>query len=200
MENAANDTEVQAMLAEFGYNADKISEGKALYTTAQILHNKHKAEYGEQLAATDALKNLWDKADAAYMQFVKLARIALHGERGVYVKLKLTGSRKRSLPERLNQAKIFYTNVLNDPAVMEKLAAFGITQTKLEAGRQLLTEVEAANAAQKKETGKAQQATAARDEAMNKLDKWMSDFKAVARIALEPKPQLLEKLGIVVPS
>lgn len=200
LENAAADTEVQTMLAEFGYNVDKISEGKALYETAQTLHNKQKAEYGEQFTATDAQQTLLDKADAAYMQFVKLARIALRNDRGAYVKLKLEGKRKKTLSGWLHQANIFYANILNDPAVIEKLSAFGIVQTKLEAGRQLLKEVEAANAAQKKETGEAQQATIVRDEAMDKLDEWMSDFKVVARIALEPKSQFLEKLGIVEPS
>ena len=80
------------------------------------------------------------------------------------------------------------------------MAAFGMTQAKLEAGKKLLAETETANAAQEKEKGKAQQATLERDNAVEQLEEWLSDFISIARIALEEKPQLLEKLGVVEPS
>ncbi len=35
---------------------------------------------------------------------------------------------------------------------------------------------------------------------MDALDEWMSDFVAIARIALEEKGQFPEKLGIMEPS
>ena len=52
----------------------------------------------------------------------------------------------------------------------------------------------------RKREGEAQQATKDRVAAMDALDEWMSDFVAIARIALEEKPQFLEKLGILEPS
>lgn len=50
---------------------------------------------------------------------------------------------------------------------------------------------------QKKETGEAQEATGIRDNALDKLAHWLSDFRAVAKVALDDSPQQLEKLGIL---
>jgi hypothetical protein len=42
----------------------------------------------------------------------------------------------------------------------------------------------------------AQRATQARDAAIEALDDWLADFRAVARLALEDDPQLLEALQL----
>jgi len=64
----------------------------------------------------------------------------------------------------------------------------------------LVQAVAEANAVQEKEKGEAQEATKLRDAALDDLDQWMSDFIAIARLALEERPQYLEKLGVVEPS
>ncbi len=51
-----------------------------------------------------------------------------------------------------------------------------------------------------REVGESQDATKQKDAAFAEIDDWMRDFYAVARIALEDHPQLLETLGILVRS
>ena len=200
IENALSDTEVQSLLSVYGYDAAKIGEGKTLFETARQLQQQQKAEYGDQYAASDALKTKLDEAKISYMRFLKVARVALKNDYAACKTLELDGIRKHSLTGWIGQARTFYINALEDADVLTKLNNFGITQEKLEAGKTLIDETEAANIAQKKEIGEAQQATKARDEAIDKLDDWMSDFIAIARVALEEKPQFLEKLGIIEPS
>jgi len=84
--------------------------------------------------------------------------------------------------------------------VTTALGGFGITQEKLEAGQQLVNDVEEKMNVQLKEKGEAQNATQERDEAFEELQDWMGDFIAIARIALDDKSQYLEVLGIVEPS
>jgi hypothetical protein len=63
---------------------------------------------------------------------------------------------------------------------------------------QLITNVEIARSAYLREKGESQDATQLKDKAFANLDDWMSEFYAVAKIALEDSPQLLESLGKLV--
>ena len=74
------------------------------------------------------------------------------------------------------------------------------TQAKLEAEAALVEAVVAASAAQDKERGEAQEATQLRDAKLDELDRWVSDYKAIATVALDELPQRLEQLGWVVAS
>jgi len=51
-----------------------------------------------------------------------------------------------------------------------------------------------------KEIGESQDSTKIKDSAFAKIDSWMMDFNAVAKIAMGDNPQLLETLGILVRS
>ena len=200
LENTLTDTEILGLLSEFGYDEAKVNAGKELYNSANEKYQQQKTEYGEQYAASEELQTKWDAANSVYMKYVKVARIALQNDYGAYVKLGLEGIRKRTLSGWLVQTRQFYTNALGNAEIIAKLAGFGITEAKLQEGKNLTDEVEAANIAHKKEKGEAQQATLERDKALDTLEDWLSDFIAISRIALEDKPQLLEKLGVVEPS
>ncbi len=200
LENALTDTEILGLLSEYGYDAAKINTGKVLYNSAQDKFQQQKTEYGEQYAASEEMQTKWDAANAVYMKHVKVGRVALQSDYGAFLKLGLQGVRKRTLSGWLVQARQFYSNALTDTNIQNELAAFGISLVKLQYGQQLADEVENANSSHKREKGEAQQATLDRDRAMDVLEDWMSDFIAIARIALENRPQLLEKMGVVEPS
>lgn len=200
LNNARSDPELSEALAVFGYDEARLDAGMALYTAAAEAQQQQVREYGEQYAASDAFRAALDTAQAEYTRYVKVARIALKEDRGAYATLGLAGARKRTLAGWLAQARQFYTNAQASETVLAALGQFGVTQEKLTAGQAQVDEVESLSAAQKKETGEAQQATQARDAALEALDEWMGDFLAIARIALEDTPQLLEKMGILARS
>ena len=68
---------------------------------------------------------------------------------------------------------------MEDASILEKLVKFGVTQEKLTAGKQLISETKLAVQNQKKEKGEAQQATLSRDKAVDVLNEWLSDFIAI---------------------
>ena len=55
--------------------------------------------------------------------------------------------------------------------------------------------IKAANLVQEK--GEAQAATKRRDAALDAMQDWLSDYLAIAKVALEEEPQLLEGLGVL---
>ncbi|WP_420577038.1 hypothetical protein [Ekhidna sp.] len=200
LENAKNVTPVNASLALFGYDSAKLDEGMALYTTANDLNEKQKKEYGEQFQATDALHVSRAELKALYMRHLKIARIALRGDRGAEESMQMGGRRKETLSGFLKQVNAFYTNALNTQSVQDALARFNITTEALTEGKAKAEEVAANYHKQLKEMGEAQQATEERDEALDALEDWMSDFIAITRIALEGQEQYLEVVGVVEPS
>ena len=199
IDNALSNEQIQAALKEFGCTADQIRAGKALYETALTAQQRQGAQRGDQIAATARLNQARATAHKSYMQLVQLARLAFKTQPGIATKLAIAGPRQKSLSGWLLQAKQFYTNALSDGEIQFGLADYGVTLAKLQAAQAAVEAVEAANSLQEREKGEAQAATQARNAAIAALNDWLSDFLAVARIALADNSQLLEILGIRQP-
>ena len=87
-----------------------------------------------------------------------------------------------------------------DENLISEMGKFGYTVEKLKAENELVSEASRKSQSQQKETGEAQLATQDRDLKVKELDKRLSDFRAVAKIAFSDKPQQLEKIGILARS
>ena len=196
LSNAATIPKIGSLLIEFGYDAARIAEGQTLYETALAAQVSQKQEYGEQYEATQTFETAWKAANQAYMQSVKIARVAFKGDPNAAKALGIAGQRKYSYSGWLDQAQQFYLAALDNADFQTELALFGVTLEKLQAGKALIDDVVTAKTAKESETGQAQQATKTRDTALDTLDDWMSDFIAIARIALKGT-QLSEALGIL---
>lgn len=198
--NGKNQPALAALLLEYGYTPERLATGESLWSVANSLNNTQQKENGEQLAATEALNQSIEAANAVYIPHLKVARIVFRDDINYWAQLALKGKRKQSLSGWLGQTKVFYTNVLNDEPALEKMAIFGQTREKLEAAWQLVLKVEENLAIRKKEMGEAQDATKARDKAIDDLQEWYSDYIEIARLALSGQPQYLEMMGIISPS
>lgn len=128
----------------------------------------------------------------------KKAKVIFRNDSLTADKLAISGEMPRTYIKWLEAAKKFYTVATTDTAIQTKLARLAITADSLTAANTLITELEAARAEYLKEVGESQDATKAKDAAFTKMDDWMSEFYAVARIGLEDNPQLLEALGKIV--
>ena len=100
----------------------------------------------------------------------------------------------------METVKKFYTVASADSDVQSKLVRLKITTEEINGTIQLITNLELARAEYLREKGESQDATKLKDKAFGEIDDWMSEFYAVAKIALEDNPQLLESLGKFVRS
>ena len=98
----------------------------------------------------------------------------------------------------LEAVKKFYSIASTDSEIQSKLARLKVSAGDLTAANTMISDIEAARSEYLQEKGESQDATKTKDAAFAKIDDWMSEFYAVARIGLEDNPQLLEALGKVV--
>jgi hypothetical protein len=196
IDNALAEPSISQALDGFGYTLKRLYQGKQLREQARALYQSQKGAYGDVQTANDAYTAALKLARATYMRHLKIARIALEGERGMRQKLGLAGERKHTQAAQLAQGQQFYANALSDTIILGKLAAFGITKDMLAEGQRQFNVVAQSDAARRLRQGAAGDVTQARDAALLALDAWMRDFKQIARIALRDRPQLLDMLGM----
>jgi hypothetical protein len=195
-----NNPEIQEKLSPFGYTPTRIEEGKEMLNNVTRRMTAQVEEYSDQFIATDKLGKLWKLSYSDYMVLVKVTRVAFVGQPEMLQRFNATGKRNRSLSGWLRDARIMYTNLLNSPEALAVMAGFGYPVERLEKELQTVNAVEKLHSKQLGEKGDAQQATLERDEAFDALCKWYSNFRAIARVALYNKPQLLEAIGMKVKS
>jgi hypothetical protein len=192
-----NNPEIQEILDSYGCTSEFMAKGKEMYIKVTDMVITQVEDYSNQYVATSEFKKFREKTYHNYIITLKMIRVAFTDQPEILQRFNAVGRRNRSLSGWLRDSKIMYTNILNSPETLEVMSQYKYTQERLNKEFQDVIEVERLHSIQLREKGMAQQATLDRDEAFDKLCKWYSKFRAIARIALYDRPQLLEALGIV---
>jgi len=196
--NSLSDPLILNAVSLMGYNQEKLLEGQNLLDEATTLVETQKREYGEVDAAQQVFDDQRKNAHKVYMAVLAISKIAFKGDVQAISTLDLTGRRASTFSGWLNQTRSFYRAILANEAWKTELAKYGQTEAMLTGELAMIDAVATASENKKKEMGDAQNATQERDEKIEELAEWVTDYEVIARIALADKPQLLEKLGIVV--
>ncbi|NCA80688.1 MAG: hypothetical protein EOM76_11000 [Sphingobacteriia bacterium] len=198
LENAGTQPEISTEMADLGYDAAKIAEGKALWAQTRAAYDANTTEFDESLAVYALFSSKREEIEKVFKMHCKKARVVFRKDSLTRDKLSISGEIPRTYVKWYETAKKFYEISSTNADIQSKLARLAITPEQFTAAKTLLTELETTRAEYLKEKGESQEATKIKDAAFAKMDDWMSEFYAVARIALEDKPQLLEALGKVV--
>ena len=195
--NALKNKKIAEALAVFGYTKAKIEAGKKLANAVADLDTKKKALQGKQYGASQALKKAAKKSDRPYKTTLEVARVAFRGNNSARTALVLGGKRKISIAGKLDQAQKLYENILNNESYLNKMKEYGYNKAKLKAEYALFKEVAKQDDAQESAKSGSQKATEQRNVKLKKMDRWMSDFRRIAKPALASNRQALEALGIL---
>ena len=199
-ENIKTQPELKTELAEYGYDDNEIAKGKALYDKAFSEYQKNIKETQEETSAHHLFRQKLNELTKIYTTDRKKARIIFKDQNDTLINLRLKGRTAVSISTIIDDMRVFYTSLQQNPNLITPLNRLKIDEEHINTQLQSLANVEKAYAEYIKEKGESQQATKDKDQALANLEKWVREFYAIAKIALEDKPQLLESVSKFVKS
>jgi len=173
---------------------------KILHAETSKKYDFNKQEDDETSEAHDVFEKKCDEMYNIFTLHWKKAKAVFLKDPVTADKLAITGAKPRNYINWMETMKKFYSVATSDIDIQTKLARLKVSVKELKQAQKKISEIEKARAEYLREEGESQDATKQKDAAFKKLEDWMREFWAVARIALEDRPQLLESLGKVVRS
>lgn len=189
---------IQSEMAEYGYDEAKIKEGKTLADAARKVYTDNKRENAESVAAYDAVDKAAQNLFPIYVRHRKAAKVALRRNPAAVKQLGIDGRESHALAARIEEVETFYNQLENLPEIAKQLTIFKVTPEEIAKMKPLIADYRTARAKYLLEKGENQDATKEKDAAFKAAEEWLSDFFAVAKIAMEDHPQLLESLTKLV--
>lgn len=153
LENAVTQPEIATVMAELGYDAVLIEEGKATLTKTRKAFDANKVEDDETSAAYSVFAVKKEQLEDIFTLHRKKAKVVYRNDAIISGKLAITGSMPRSYVKWLESVKKFYTVALADESIQTKLVRLKITKKDLTATNKLISELETARAEYQKEKG-----------------------------------------------
>ncbi len=200
LEMAVSDPDLSAFAGQYGFTAERLNgaivQADALWGLAENQMSKRET----QLEATRRFNEAWSACREITRDIIDAAKLAFRYDRAVYNALKLGGARPNAFSEWVAANTYLYSQLLGDPVLQEALANYNTPLEKIQLGRQQLQDAIAADRVKEDGIAEAQRATERKIKANKEFAGFVTKFFKVMRIALEDEPQLLEKLGITMPS
>src|SRR5689334_15066720 len=157
--NTIADSELQALVALYGYGAERMQAGQQLYDAAAGAVNAQTAAAGIQQQATAQARAACSAARASYQALAQLARAVFARNPAHRAALGLVGTAPQSTTEFLAAATTLFENASNVEEIKGILATYGYDEARLARERATIAACDQANQAQVAAMGAAQQAT-----------------------------------------
>lgn len=196
----SREPEVAPLLEAIGIDTIYLDQGEALYNETVELVNSQKDEQQEQSLAFDTFYLAKDDAEADFKRTMKLVKVLSRNDANLQNRLGIPMGSINAIEAWIQSAINIYNRLLNETDFLTSLARFQITPERLTTERDAIENLRVLRNNATVEKGQAQEATRLRNEKLDELNNYTTELKAIAELALESQPQLLENLGIMVRS
>jgi len=183
-----------------GINSAYLDQGETLYDQTMQLVDQQKKEYQDHSLAYDSFYVEKYEAESNHHRTYKLVKVLSRNDEDLQNRLGLQNGKVYAIEEWIDNAVDFYNRLQNENDFLATLSKFRITRNQLNAESKAFKDLKILRNQATLEKGQAQEATRLRNEKLDALADYCTELKAIAEIALESQPQLLEKLGILVRS
>lgn len=198
IDNSLSDSQIIQKVEKFGYNVNKLNEGKQLLEDAKKKHKDSIILSGQQQDLTESFYEAFKVAKQAYQDLAKVTKAIFKNDKGKLAQLGLDKPMPRSTAGFLAAAFALFDNAMNSPEIKAKLSEYGYDEEKLKTEKIKILDMQEANNKQEAAKGDAQNATKEKDKALKDLYDWVMQYMKIARVALKDNKQLLEKIAVRV--
>lgn len=193
------DEEVKGRIVEYGYNDNRLQQGLDMHAALESIYQRLITVRKEQMKMSHQVKEQFEKVYGKMCGLVDLLKSNFYDQPGLIKELGLKGSRSRSIPSFIEEAVNFYTNMKTKPHILEAVATFGLSEERLQAELDEITELQRLQKEHKNLIGENQRLTRERDMKLAEFRRYMNQLKtALFMVFGGENPQILERVGVFV--
>jgi hypothetical protein len=198
--NGIKDPIISGRMNCYGYTREKMKQASLMHQEMEHVNRQNHLKHGDYDNFKNKLRKSKKAFHKAYMVDLEFARIALARQPLLLDRVGASGRRQKAVAAYFLEAEWFYHALAEDESLLKKMAVYGYTKETILQRQKEIEKIYRLMEQKIRASGEAQHSTQIRNRKLRELDRWVSEYKKVARLAFRDDPQYLEKLGIVVKS
>jgi hypothetical protein len=196
IENTLAQPEILEAIGAHGYGVIELADGQQLHRSAVAAVAAQAAAAGAACRTTEQTDAAEQQARYAYQGLVQTVRAIYRANASQRTTLEVVGPMPDDTAKFIAIATTLFNNALSVEEIAVVLARYGYDAATLQRERALITTYQQAVQAQALAKGAAKRATSAQRQALSDLQRWVTQYTRIAKIALRRQPALLKSLGI----
>jgi len=189
-----SDQNLVSTLSSFGYGLNEMEKGRMLLEDLKMTDQEQEASRQRRVELNKERNQLQKDIQRRYMRWIKLGRVVFDEDKMARQTLGLDGPREKHFDEWYRQVYMFCRNLLAEKNWMQAMNGFGVKRNDVENVLSDLEKLEELNTRFEHAKDISKKMTQKKQDQLMQLQDWLSDYLKIARLALEEKPELLNKL------